>query len=300
MICAPDQKVSLVFCTTSNDFAAESYELNAQYYLRKPVTRAGLSAMLQRLNPQMLDLVKSVILPDGHPVMLRRILYTDYSNHVVTLYTKDEAPYQLRASQSQMETLLLPYDYFFSPIKGMIINFYETVKLTKDVFVMSCGKTIPSFDRILEVFFYSLLNSLPFIILALYPFRGQLRFGRAGTLLLFFLLTAIQVNLGMMAAFGSSSKALLSGLTTLIYGIFYFTAVKASFGKALFTLLMLSNIANFVVVASKCSERLIFGEFMARQSYRWSYCVCMLVITLFYYFRTYYSDGINKQIGAPA
>lgn len=165
---------------------------------------------------------------------------------------------------------------------------------------------MPSFDRILEVFFYSLLNSLPLMILALYPFRGQLRFGRAGTLLLIFLLTAIQVNLGMMAAFSSSSKALLSGLTTLIYGIFYFIAVKASFGKALFTLLMLSNIANFVVVASKCSENLIFGEFMARQSYRWSCCVCMLVVTLitmiplFYYFRSYYSDGINKQIGAPA
>lgn len=140
---ALDQKVNLVFCTTSNDFASESYELNAQYYLRKPVTQAGLSAMLQRLNPRKLDLVKSVILPDGHPVLLRRILYTDYSNHVVTLYIKGEAPYQLRASQSQMETLLLPYDYFFSPIKGMIINFYETVKLTKDVFVMSCGKTIP-------------------------------------------------------------------------------------------------------------------------------------------------------------
>lgn len=140
---ALDEEVSLVFCSTSNEFASESYELNAQYYLHKPVTRTDLSAMFQRLNPKRLDLVKSVVLPDGHPVMLRQILYTDYSNHVVTLYKKDEAPYQLRASQSQMEALLLPYGYFFSPIKGMIINFYETVKLTEDTFVMSCGKTIP-------------------------------------------------------------------------------------------------------------------------------------------------------------
>lgn len=140
---ALDEEVSLVFCSTSNEFASESYELNAQYYLHKPVTRTDLSAMFRRLNPKRLDLVKSVVLPDGHPVMLRQILYTDYSNHVVTLYMKDDAPYQLRASQSQMEALLLPYGYFFSPIKGMIINFYETVKLTEDTFVMSCGKTIP-------------------------------------------------------------------------------------------------------------------------------------------------------------
>lgn len=165
---------------------------------------------------------------------------------------------------------------------------------------------MPSFDRILEVFFYSLLNFLPFMVLALYPFRGQLRFGKAGTLLLILLLTVIQVRLAMTAASGSGSKGLLSGISTAIYAVFYFTAVKASFGKTLFTLLMLSNIADLAVVASKCAEGLIFGEYMARQSYRWSYCVCMLVITLvitiplFYYFRNYYADGINKQIGAPA
>lgn len=165
---------------------------------------------------------------------------------------------------------------------------------------------MPSFDRILEVFFYSLLNFLPFMVLALYPFRDRLRFGRTGILLLIFLLTLLQAGLGMTAAFGSGSKALLSGISTIIYGVFYFTAVKAPLGKTLFTLLMLSNIANFVVTTSKCAEGLIFGEFLARQSYRWSYCVCMLIITLitaiplFYYFRSYYADGINKQIGAPA
>ena len=34
-----DDTVRLVFCTTSNEFASESYEVNAQYYLHKPVTQ---------------------------------------------------------------------------------------------------------------------------------------------------------------------------------------------------------------------------------------------------------------------
>ena len=43
---ALDSRVKLVFVTTSNDFASESYEVNACYYLRKPFGRERLKAML--------------------------------------------------------------------------------------------------------------------------------------------------------------------------------------------------------------------------------------------------------------
>lgn len=33
-----DEEVRIVFCSSSNEFAAESYELNASYYIRKPVS----------------------------------------------------------------------------------------------------------------------------------------------------------------------------------------------------------------------------------------------------------------------
>lgn len=44
-----DADVLLVFCTSSNDFAAESYEVDARYYLHKPVTAENVAAMLRRL-----------------------------------------------------------------------------------------------------------------------------------------------------------------------------------------------------------------------------------------------------------
>ena len=83
-----------------------------------------------------------MILPNGYSVRLRQILYTNYFNHVVTFYFKTEDSYSLRISQAELEDLLLPYGYFFSPIKGMIINLHEVVKLTKDSFLMSNGKMI--------------------------------------------------------------------------------------------------------------------------------------------------------------
>lgn len=137
-----DQTVRLVFCTTSNEFASESYEVNAKYYLHKPIDPEGIAEMFRRLNLDALERTKAITLPDGYPVVLRSILYTDYCNHVVTLYRKKEEPYCVRISQTELEALLLPYGYFFSPIKGIIINFYEVVKMTEDDFILSSGQAI--------------------------------------------------------------------------------------------------------------------------------------------------------------
>ena len=45
-----DSEVKLVFCSRSNEFAAESYLVNAQYYLLKPATQGSVLNMLKRLN----------------------------------------------------------------------------------------------------------------------------------------------------------------------------------------------------------------------------------------------------------
>ena len=137
-----DDTVHLIFCSASNEFASESYEVNADYYLRKPLTQENVSAMFRRLNLKRMELSQTMILPNGYSVRLRQILYTNYFNHVVTFYFKTEDSYSLRISQAELEDLLLPYGYFFSPIKGMIINLHEVVKLTKDSFPMSNGKMI--------------------------------------------------------------------------------------------------------------------------------------------------------------
>ena len=137
-----DDTVHLIFCSASNEFASESYEGNADYYLRKPLTQENVSAMFRRLNLKRMELSQTMILPNGYSVRLRQILYTNYFNHVVTFYFKTEDSYSLRISQAELEDLLLPYGYFFSPIKGMIINLHEVVKLTKDSFLMSNGKMI--------------------------------------------------------------------------------------------------------------------------------------------------------------
>ena len=138
-----DPDVKLVFCSRSNEFAAESYQVNAQYYLIKPATQGSISNMLQRLNLELIQLEQTVTLPDGHKLIQRHILYTEYYNHVVTLHLKNDAPYRLRTNHATIEELLTPSGYIQSPSKGVLVNFHEVVTCTEDSFTMSDGTVLP-------------------------------------------------------------------------------------------------------------------------------------------------------------
>ena len=62
-----DSNVKIVFSTTSNEFASESYEVNACYYLRKPFGHDKVKVMLDRLNLAEIEKMRTVKLPAGSP-----------------------------------------------------------------------------------------------------------------------------------------------------------------------------------------------------------------------------------------
>ena len=103
--------------------------------------------------------------------------------------------------------------------------------------------------RIFEIILYSCLNLLPYLGLALYPFADKLRFSKVKVGLFIFLLLFFQTSLGIYATTCSQGqKGMLSLISTLCYGIFYFFVVKETPGKLIFVLLIVSNFANFIVV----------------------------------------------------
>lgn len=160
---------------------------------------------------------------------------------------------------------------------------------------------MPPIYRLAEVSAYSLLNFLPFLALALYPFRHCLRFSRRMTAVLIGILTMLQLFLGFWAAFDSDGRAgLISAVSTFLYAAFYFLAVKKHFGKTFFTLLMISNLANLAVITAKTAEGLLFPT-LAVQSYRWSFSLMLLAVELvifvplFFYIKTVYTPAVEKE-----
>ena len=57
-----DSDVRIAFGTTSNEFASESYEVNACYYLHKPFDRERVKAMLDRIDLAQVEKERSAAL----------------------------------------------------------------------------------------------------------------------------------------------------------------------------------------------------------------------------------------------
>lgn len=138
-----DSNVLIVFATSSNEFASESYEVNACYYLHKPFGKERVQAMLDRLGLEELELRRPLTLPGGRKIPLRCIVYADFASHCVTLHCKTGEDITIRMPFSDFEPQLCGYPFFFSPCKGVIVNFHEVVRQGADTFVLSNGDSVP-------------------------------------------------------------------------------------------------------------------------------------------------------------
>ncbi len=137
-----DTDVSLAFCTSSNEFAYETYEVEAKYYLNKPVSQEKVAAMLKRFNLASLERNRAVKMPDGSRVPLSLIIFTEYNNHNVTFHIKDIPPRSFYMTQGDAEALLLPYKGFYVTNKGCIVNFAQVKAIESGAFVMQNGENV--------------------------------------------------------------------------------------------------------------------------------------------------------------
>ncbi len=138
-----DTDVSLAFCTSSNEFAYETYEVEAKYYLNKPVSQEKVAAMLRRFNLASLERNRAVKMPDGSRVPLSLIIFTEYNNHNVTFHIKDIAPRSFYMTQGDAEALLLSNKGFYVINKGCIVNFAQVKATLPGAFVMQNGENVP-------------------------------------------------------------------------------------------------------------------------------------------------------------
>ncbi len=138
-----DPHVSIAFCTTSNEYAGESYEVNAAFYLNKPFTHEKVQRMLDRLALDEIAYNRTAVFPDGQRMLLRNILFTEYSNHTVTIHAADRQDIRVRISQIELEKLLCDCDFLVPCGRGILVNFHEVRSLTDGDFQMKNGQNVP-------------------------------------------------------------------------------------------------------------------------------------------------------------
>lgn len=138
-----DQNVKIVFCTTSNEFATESYQVDAFYYLVKPFSDRSIKQLIHKLSSLDFELSQFIRISDNIKIYPRNIIYTEYENHKIIIHQKDGNNLCIRMPQHQWEKLICNYSYIVNCFKGIIVNLYEVESKTDNSFSMSNGETLP-------------------------------------------------------------------------------------------------------------------------------------------------------------
>ena len=138
-----DEHVHLVFCTTSNEFASESYALGISYYLHKPYSQSDLQRMIRKVRPADYELTRYVLLPDGQKLILRTLSHTQYDNHVITLFRLQGAPLTVRMSQGAFEELVADAEFIVSCSKGLTVNLHAVQQIDGADFLLKSGLRLP-------------------------------------------------------------------------------------------------------------------------------------------------------------
>lgn len=141
-----DTSCHIIFVTTSSDFAVDSYEVEAAFYLIKPATEERVTKALDRCNLQVTVDEASILVPaKGTEIRLplHQISYTEYINRRVLVHFKDGRQEEVSMNQKEFATLLLSYPWLCDCMKGVLVNFEEVDKLLDDRFILKDGTFIP-------------------------------------------------------------------------------------------------------------------------------------------------------------
>ena len=134
----------LVFVTTSSEFAVESYDVNAAYYLLKPFQPEKLCQILDSFRlKEALHARYIEIISDRVPVRvpLHSILYADTFRTAVCLHT-DAGPLRSYLTFHKFEEQIRDCHNFLSCYRGCMVNMDRIQEATDEGFLLDNGETV--------------------------------------------------------------------------------------------------------------------------------------------------------------
>ena len=138
-----DNQSKIIFITTSNEFASESYEVKAYDYLIKPFSKERILKTMERISEDEKNNKKILDLPDGQIIPIDSLLYTTFSGHYVTIYLIDGNKIQLRCTQKNFEACIQEHKELIQCFKGIVVNITKVDGLEEDRFKLINKEYVP-------------------------------------------------------------------------------------------------------------------------------------------------------------
>lgn len=139
-------KGEIVFLTTTNDYASESYKVKALSYLLKPPNIKNVTDILRSYeNKRITDDVKGIPLKTkfmANFLFFREISYVEVIRHKVFFRLTDTSEIEVPAAFSETAPLLLEDERFAQCHRSFIVNMDEVSVMKGTVLIMKRGETV--------------------------------------------------------------------------------------------------------------------------------------------------------------
>ncbi|MGM9942162.1 MAG: LytR/AlgR family response regulator transcription factor [Bulleidia sp.] len=133
----------VVFCTTTRDYAVESYDVDADGYLIKPVIYDKLQSLLKRLLKTQEGPRIALRVPGGiRYVSSSHILYFESRDHMTYVVLDTHERIRCSNSLTAIEQSLKTDQRFYRCHKAYLINMDHIIEV-KDTFILSDGQRVP-------------------------------------------------------------------------------------------------------------------------------------------------------------
>lgn len=141
-----DQAVPIIFLTSSREFAIDSYEVKAFYYLIKPIVPEKLFGImndfLKVFNSQK-NMFTAHIATGFCKIAIDDVDYLEAQNKRVLVHMADGKAIEIRERFSTCENVFLPNNGFFRCHRSYIVNLNHVEQFTKTEIRTSQNAIIP-------------------------------------------------------------------------------------------------------------------------------------------------------------
>lgn len=141
-----DNACTIIFTTSSTDFALKGYEVRALDYMVKPIryeklchTMEYFGAVTHKRQSHYIEVKESRIMVK---LPIDDILYTDYSNHYIQIHLPDKTVRTYMRFEV-FSGMLLSYSQFICCYRNCIINLDKVSSMEKTEFILSTGEHLP-------------------------------------------------------------------------------------------------------------------------------------------------------------
>lgn len=138
----------IIYLTTSNDFAADSYDVQAFFYLLKPVEERRffqvLDGAVEKLNRRRTSAIVVNTADGFRRILLERILYVERVGRCARYYCTDGAvdSHTIRVSFRELAAPLLADPRFFLCGASFVLNFQHVTGVVSQTALLDSGQTV--------------------------------------------------------------------------------------------------------------------------------------------------------------